>query len=206
MFAIIALGDSITFGKGAEPGKGWADRMRAFFEPKGENNALYNLGIPGNSSTELLERAGKELEARVSYVYPEDRFVILIAIGTNDSRGLGSPENIQTKPEKYRENIERIIDLAKDHTEHVVLIGLTPADEGLMPFEDTYFNKQTIEKFNGILKGIAKDKDVPYCEIYEEFSRNDHRKLLADGLHPNNKGHELIYEKIRDFLNTERLM
>lgn len=206
MFSIIALGDSITFGKGAGPGKGWADRLRAFFEPRDPNNALYNLGIPGNSSTDLLERAGKELEARVRYVYPEDRFVILIAIGTNDSRGMGIPENIQTKPEKYRENIERVVDLAKDHTKHVVLIGLPPVDESLMPFEDTYFNNLNIEKFNGILEAVAKNKGVQYCKIYEEFFRKDHRKLLADGLHPNNEGHELIYERIRDFLKGKGLI
>jgi lysophospholipase L1-like esterase len=30
--------------------------------------------------------------------------------------------------------------------------------------------------------------------------------LLADGLHPNSKGHELIFSKVRDFLDSRSLI
>ncbi len=206
MFGILVFGNSITFGSGVAPGNGWADKLKFYFEPKGTHNVLYNLGIPGNSSTELLARIQNELGTRIQYIFPDNKFIVLIAIGTNDSRGLGNPENIQTKPEKYKDNVERIVNLVKSHTKHVVLINIPPVDESIMPFEDTYFNNTIIEKFNEILVGIAKHENVLYCDIYTKFFRKNHKKLLVDGLHPNDEGHKLIYATIKNFLIEKKLI
>jgi len=207
MKGIVAFGDSITFGRGVVPSTGWAKRLKEHFESKNLHNALYNLGIPGDSSENLLNRFETEAKARIQYHFPDDKYIILIAIGTNDSRGLGSPENIQTSPEDYKNNVKEIVKLAKKHTKYIVLIGLSPVDESLMPFEDTYFNNQTIEKFNNILQEIAKNNNLPYCDVYNKFiKQKDYSKLLFDGVHPNDEGYKVMYDIIKKFLIENKLI
>lgn len=207
MFGILAFGDSITFGRLVAPGKGWADRLKVYFESKDFYNTFYNLGIPGDSSTGLLGRFEIELRARVQYNYPEDRFIILIAIGTNDSRDSGSPEKMHTTPEAYEKNISKLVSLASKHSKEIVLIGLPPVDESIMPYEGKYYSNEAIAKFNDILKKIAKEKKLLFCDTYGTFIRQkDCRKSFVDGIHPNEKGHDIMYEMIKGFLARNRLI
>lgn len=207
MKSILAFGDSITFGRGVFPSKGWANRLKEYFESKDFYNVLYNLGIPGDSSTDLLKRFETETKSRVQYYSPDNKFVILIAIGTNDSRGLGVSDNIQTNPKDYEENICKLVDIAKTHTKEVVIIGLSPVDETLMPFEDTYFSNNRIEQFNKILEKIAQDNNLLFCDIYSGFkNKKNYHKLLVDGIHPNDEGYKLMYEIIKSFLIENKLI
>jgi len=64
MFSIAVFGDSITFGIGdTENKRGWVGRLREYFEPKAKYNALYNLGIPGNKTS-------NDILSRIDSVYP----------------------------------------------------------------------------------------------------------------------------------------
>ena len=207
MYGILAFGDSITFGRGVVPSNGWTNRLKEYFESQDFYNVLYNLGIPGNSSTDLLKRFETEAESRVQYYFPDNKFVILIAIGTNDSRGLGSSDNIQTDPKDYENNICKLVEIAKIHTKEVVIIGLPPVDESLMPFEDTYFNNKTIKLFNGILEKIAKNNKLLFCDVYSKFiEQKDYQKLLVDGVHLNDNGYKLMYNIIKKFLIKNKIM
>lgn len=206
MFSILAFGDSITFGSGVNPKYGWTQHLKEFFENKDDFNLFYNLGIPGDTSEDLLRRIDTEANARVQYYLEENKFIILIAIGINDSKGQGTKENIQTNPEDFQKNIEKIIQIAKTYTKHVVIIGLTPVDEEKMPFEDTYFNNERIEKYNQILKTQAEKNSLLYCEIFNSFVNKNYKELLSDGLHPNEEGFKVIYETIRDFLFEKKLI
>ncbi len=67
MYGIICIGDSITFGRGGTGNKGWVFRLNEHFSPNDYYNAVYNLGIPGNNSINLLERFDAECKARVQY-------------------------------------------------------------------------------------------------------------------------------------------
>ncbi len=207
MYGILAFGDSITFGRGVVPSTGWANRLKEYFESKDFYNVLYNLGIPGDSSTDLLKRFEIEAESRIKYYFPDNKFVILIAIGTNDSRGLGSPDNIQINPKDYENNVCEMVDIAKNQTKEVILIGLPPVDESLMPFENTYFSNKTIEQFNDILQKIAEENSLLFCDIYSEFTKQEnYPKLLVDGVHPNAEGYKIMYEIIKKFLIQNKII
>ena len=201
MKGILAFGDSITFGMGVVPSNGSAQKLKEDFESQDIYNALYNLGIPGDSSKDLLNRFETEANARIQYHYPDNKYVILIAIGTNDSRGLGSPDNTQTSLEDYKSNVEKIVKLAKNHTNHIIIISIPPVDESLMPFEDTYFSNEIIEQFNKTLQQISEKNNLLFCDVYKEFEkREDYTTLFVDGLHPNNEGYFLMYKFIKKFL------
>ncbi|MBD3405675.1 MAG: hypothetical protein GF411_06035 [Candidatus Lokiarchaeota archaeon] len=153
MFAICAFGDSIVFGRGDNLDRGWVGRLRKYFEIKDQYNALYNLGIPGNSTTELLDRLDTECKARLKQYHEGDRFVILIGIGINDSRFVGSLDKPQTEKGVFRKNILKIIETAKIYSNEIVFIGLTPVDEKLTnPYEDTFFLNSRIKEFNAVIQ------------------------------------------------------
>ena len=98
MKGILCFGDSITFGCGEVPNKGWCGRLKDYFEPKGSHhNGVYNLGVSGHTSTDLLNRFDVEANGRIRLDRPTDKFLILVAIGTNDSKWDGMQEDNQPR-------------------------------------------------------------------------------------------------------------
>src|SRR3989344_8396993 len=122
MFGVLVCGDSISHGRGEMPSVGWAGRLKNYFEKQGFNNCLFNLGVPGDTSGMLLKRFETEVKSRVKYIYPIDKFIIIIAVGNNDLECIGSPNNMVTKPTVFQKNIIKLIRTAKKHTKNVVII------------------------------------------------------------------------------------
>ncbi len=200
MKAIICLGDSITFGRGGTANKGWVFRLDEYFSSKDYYNVVYNLGIPGDGVEGLLKRVNVELTARVNLIRPDDKFVILIGIGLNDSRLIGKEEQISI--EDYMEKMTELVKIAKGYTSHVVLLGLTNADEKrTTPYEDTYFYNERIGKFNSVIEKVAEDNDLKYLK-FDNLAAD----MLGDGIHPNDKGYEKMYLVVKKFLLDEGLI
>ncbi|MBR9692023.1 hypothetical protein GOV06_04505 [Candidatus Woesearchaeota archaeon] len=193
MKSILVFGDSIVFGRGEFPNIGWVGRLKKDFEKK-FHDCVFNLGIPGETSTTLLKRFETEAKARIKYKYPGDKFTIMIVVGINDSRAVKYPNKLQTKQISFRKNILKLIQISKKYTKHIILVGITPVNEKLTnPFEDTYFTNSRIKEYNEIIKKISKVKKVKFIELFSKFDN----KLLVDGVHPNKKGYELMYKIIK---------
>ena len=207
MFGILVFGDSIAFGRGESPRIGWTGRLKKYFEVQAFHNCLYNLAISGDSSTKLLKRFETEVKSRVKYDHPKDKFIILISVGLNDSRGLGSLNKLETKPDKFKNNILKLIKIAKKYTKQVVIVGLTPIDESITnPFENTYLINNRIQKYDEILKKSAQKNKIHYVNLFNIISKLNYKKLLIDGIHPNKQGYEKIYKIIKDFLVRKKLI
>jgi lysophospholipase L1-like esterase len=207
MFGILAFGDSIVFGRGNNIDRGWVGRLRRYFEAKDYYNGVYNLGIPGNNSTDLLNRFETECTARIKKNYPEDRFIILIGIGINDSKFVDTKDNPETEPAKFKENILKLIELSKKYTDEVIFIGLTPVDESLTdPYETTFFFNERIKQFNDTVSECCKDKGTLFLDMFSELQKLDYTKLLDDGLHLNAAGYDKMYEIIKDFLIENKVI
>ena len=91
MHGILCFGDSISFGKGETPKMGWVGRLKNSFEPGGDH--VYNLGVPGHTSADLLKRFDIECQSRIKFKRPVDKYLIIIAIGANDNKWEGMPED-----------------------------------------------------------------------------------------------------------------
>ncbi len=195
MEGILIFSDSIGFGRGESPNIGWVGRLKKDFEPKGSHNCLFNLSIPGDTSTSLLKRLNTECKARIKYKRKEDKFTIIISIGMNDSKGINNKNNIKTSLPTFKKNISRIINTTKKYTKEIIIIGLTPASEE--PFENTYFTNKQIETFNNILKESAKKENLEFINTLKEFKKLDYASLLSDGLHPSKKGYDELYKIIK---------
>lgn len=205
MFGILALGDSIVFGRGTVPSNGWTSRIKKYFESKEFHNVVYNLGIPGDSSSGLVKRFETECRARVDNTWPGSKFVILIGVGMNDICYAKTSDNPKTKPVLFKKNILKLIKLAKKYTKDVVFVGITPVDEkSTMPWEGMYYSNEMIKEYNSLILNCCKKEGVLFVDLFGKMPR--YRELLVDGIHPNEKGYEKMYKVIKKFWIDNKLI
>lgn len=53
---------------------------------------------------------------------------------------------------------------------------------------------------------VTNIKRVPFTNIFEEFERQYYKKLLFDGIHSNSKGHQKIFEIVKDYLIKNKMI
>lgn len=66
---------------------GWVNRLAIYYQNSNDENIVYNLGIPSETTTDLLKRIKNELESRKPNT-------IIISIGINDALYLKDIENV----------------------------------------------------------------------------------------------------------------
>jgi len=205
MANILIFGDSITYGAWDEEG-GWAQRLRKVIDERiiksqfNKYHVLYNLGIPGDQTGDLIERFEQEVKARSQ----EEETIILFAIGINDSSYHNPTGSLSTSFHQFQKNISQLISLAREYTEKIVFIGLTPVDElkvDPMPWYEGYsYKNDHIRKYDEAIQDRCKKENIPFIPVFQEWVKTDYKKLLIDGVHPNTKGHEVLFEIVYDYL------
>lgn len=186
---ICIFGDSITEGYYDEEKGGWVNRVKK----KLNNDKIYNLGISGNTTQDLLKRFD-------SGILNKNPDIIIIAIGVNDSAILASKNNNWVAIDKFEENIVKLIKKSKKISKEIIFIGLTPCEEektSPIPWApDVTYKNAFIKKYNDEIKEICKKENVKFIDLYDEMVKMDYKELLQDGLHPNANGHKWMAEKI----------
>jgi len=209
MQGILCFGDSITFGVGETPGKGWCGRLKDFYEPKGFHKGVFNLGVPGHDSNNLLARFDAECKTRIRLKRPTDKFTILIAIGTNDCKWEGMPEDNQPhiSEEQFRENIQELVAKARSYKAKLAFIGIPPVDESLtLPFEETAFKNERVKIYNDIIKDCCAEEEVLFLDMFSMMIEQTYPDMLTDGVHPNSKGYDFMFQRILTFLETNDML
>lgn len=185
MNPICIFSDSITHSAYDSHG-GRAERIKKQFQEEGD--LVYVLGIDGDTSTELLKRLSGEAAAR----QPD---LIVLAIGINDS--VSYPHRgVQTLLPLFQENIIKILRIAKQFTNDLLVLGLTSVDETKttpVPWNGWSYQNQRIREYDRALQEISNTEKVHYLPLFSLLSRDD----LEDGLHPNDKGHQKIFETVK---------
>lgn len=202
MYNILIFGDSIAAGRKVKKESSWAGRLTEFFDEKDKDFTLvHNLSVPGHSTTEVVERFHIEAKARCEKVYPDDHCSIIFAAGINDIKSIGSKNNLSTDKKEFKSNLKTLIKNSKKYTDHIAFIGLTPVNEQkAAPIGDTYFLNKNIKKYNKIIKDVCKENDIKFLEISRRWLETNYLRLLADdGVHPNKKGHQKIFEATKKF-------
>lgn len=199
---ILIFGDSITWGAVDTKG-GWAQRVK---NESGEN-IVYILGISGDDSNGLLKRLEQEALIRLD---EENQTALIIAIGINDSQ-IELQNNTNKIPvEDFRKNLNEIIQRGKKIANQIIVLGISPVNESKvkpMPWKITHgYTNEQIKKYNKIIYETAKENDVDFIDVCNKFLKEDYKTLLFDGLHPNDKGHELIYFLVKDNLRRKGVL
>jgi len=202
MNGILIFGDSITAGRGVAKERSWVSRLTRSFDEKNKYDyAVYNLGVPGESSFDLLGRLEVECQARIKKRAEDDSYKIIFAIGINDSKSLGPTENFNTPPEIFTQNINDLIKIASKYSGCLIFVGLTLVDEKkVAQIEEIAFLNRYIKKYNNIIKDICEKRNIVFVDIFQDWLDKDYKKFLSDdGIHPNEIGHQKIFEKIKPY-------
>jgi len=211
MTQILIFGDSITYGAWDKEG-GWVQRLRRFLDEKNLTSpdfycVVYNLGISGDTSEDLLERFEFETKQRLK---EHKETIVAFAIGINDSQFVHSEGNHRVPIKKFKNNLQELIKLAQKFSLKIIFVGLTPVDEEKttpIPWNsDKFYKNEYIEKYNQVIKKVCEENKIYFIEIFKKFEATGYQELLEDGLHPNSKGHKRIFEIVKDFLIKNNLI
>jgi lysophospholipase L1-like esterase len=208
MSILFVLGDSIAYGHWDRQG-GWVQRLRAFLERRSlaseshyELNTrhymvVYNLGIPGDTTTGVLERFDRELSPRLD---SNQKTIIILAVGINDSHFVAEKNTHNVDPETFSNNILSLVHKAKSITASVYFVGLTLVDEERYQrfWSNPYvYRNEYIRRYDAEIKKICASHGVEFIDVLNPFYASGHERLLEDGLHLNDDGHALLESIIR---------
>ena len=195
---IVVFGDSITWGANDTQG-GWVHKLKLDLE-KNDNldYSVYNCGVSGNNTRDVLKRFKIENEAR--YFEGNDEHIVAFAIGINDSSKHNKNNKYHVPLEEFKENMDKLIQQAQELSTRVIIVGLTSVDESKttpVPWISTVsYYQDNIEVYNSALQEIAQNYNLEFIDMLTIVST----KNLEDGLHPNNLGHKEMYLKVKEHL------
>ncbi len=196
---ICIFGDSIVWGSWDPVGGGWVSRLRSYIENKELDIETYNLGVSGDNINDLLQRFEAESKAR-------EPKLIIISIGTNDSQYLNKKGNYQVSPKDFETNLKRLISIAKKFTNDIILLTPNKVDETKtkpIPWDkQKYYDNENLQLFRDIIKQLGEKSNLLVIDMLDLLNNNE----FYDGLHPNSKGHQKIFEVVRKFLEEKDLL
>ena len=173
---IVAFGDSLTAGFGAESGYSYPDFLQKDLDAAGLEWHVVNAGVSGDTTTDGVNRLGEVLDAKPS--------VVILEFGGNDGlRGLPL--------ETTRANLEQMVKTLHDAGVTVILAGMT-----LPP----NYGPEYIRSFEQIYRDLAaKYKLVRIPFLLEAVALN--RSLMQrDGIHPTAQGNEKVAATVMKYL------
>jgi lysophospholipase L1-like esterase len=208
--SIIIFGDSIAYGAWDEEG-GWTQRLRSFLEENFSSSdsyyTVYNLGIDAEYTETLIQRIKCESQPRIM----KGDSIFIYNIGINDSSFIKNSNAFLTTKEKFEKNIQKIIEITKDFSTKIIFMGINPVEESKtnpIPWSKSgkSYNNERIKGYESILKKVCSKNNVHFIELFDKWSKVDYKKLLDDGIHPNSKGHEKIFQAVKKYLIENKII
>jgi lysophospholipase L1-like esterase len=195
---VLVFGDSITQGFWDIEG-GWVSRIRKYYDQQmidgidDDPPYIFNLGVSGDSSDDVLARFETETTVRAT-----ENLAFVVAIGVNDSRTKAGANFSDTN--RYEQNLRDIVTTAKQYSNKILFVGLTPCVEersNPVSWGDTGYTNSRIKEFDETLRHLCEEEQVPFVKVYEPFAKaHAENDLLPDSVHPNNEGHQLIADLV----------
>ena len=174
----------------ATSGNGWAHKVKSYFEEK-FNCDVYNYGMSGIGTVHLI-RFIQNTELL------NNADMVVVAIGTND-RGA----SLST----FYNNMQTVIRELKKITNNIVLLSPIPSKVNSETDYDRVFHN---EDGGHIIKKVAYETNCLFLNMYEEFidycwyTNTTIDSLLADGLHPNDNGYEVMFKLFTKMVGLSR--
>lgn len=203
MTHIICFGDSITRGENDKDRGGWVDRLKSFYmkrflELKDNEVCVFNMGIGGETTDGLLKRFIHEFDTRL---LQDGTNIVTFAYGANDIALLNNENTVPA--ERFRSNLIYCIEYAKKNKAKVFLINILPIIEGLNNQPGFVRKKRRMSdiiSYNRIILSLAEITQIEYIDLFAVFETNLAGLYTFDGVHPNAKGHQQIFRKVKKVL------
>ena len=190
--ALKRMLDIIYNQKTAQPGQRvfFGDSIIEFYDMNQyfPEKTIYNCGIAGATTDELLWIVD---EAVIKYKPAQ----VLLHVGTND---LGN--TVTHSPRQIASNIQMLVSIIQKNLPNcrITILSPLPCDEDIQGYphargiRSNAFLKDIYEHFVEYL-----GDSVNYINAFDSFV-NKKELLLEDGLHPNEKGYQLLTHIIND--------
>lgn len=190
---IAFLGDSITY-LGWDLPYGYVNETVKILNREGFKITPFPAGVCGNITKDMLKRMDND-------VLSHNPDIMFFMGGINDIWLKNE------KVEKYRKNVEKIVDKAQKNKVEVIIINLSILTEDA----DDIKNKE-ISKYNKMLEKISQEKNVQLIDIntalWEEIKKHKKQGCIVtvdDGVHLNKKGNKILADKVtEEFLKTHK--
>jgi lysophospholipase L1-like esterase len=151
---IVAMGDSITQAGGYLK---MIDRVLAEQYPDLRLPKVINAGISGNKAEDMVKRFEKDVVAKKPNV-------VTISVGINDVwHRVGKPHDDAVLA-KYKENVEKMVDMAQAAGAKVILIAPTVIQED----PGTEGNKR-LKMYIAAGREVAVAKKATYIDLHQMF-------------------------------------
>jgi len=165
---IVAFGDSLSAGFGAETGSSYPDFLQRELDAAGYKYRVANQGVSGDTTSGGLERVSQATELKP--------YLVILELGGNDGlRGL--PVSVT------RENLDQMIVIFKSAGAKVLLAGMTlPRNYGVdyvRDFEQMYpmlEKKHKITRMRFLLENVVMKKGL----------------MQQDSIHPTAAGNKIV--------------
>jgi acyl-CoA thioesterase I len=176
---IVAFGDSLTAGFGADTGDSYPDYLEKDLNAMGYRYQVINQGISGNTTKDGVDRLQDALRLKP--------VVVIVAFGGNDGlRGLPIAST--------RENLDRIVSTVLDSGAKVVLGGIT-----LPP----NYGPDYIRQFNQTYTLLAAKYHVPMLPFLLKNVFGVPGGMQADGIHATDQGNAQVAKNLLPLIVPE---
>jgi acyl-CoA thioesterase I len=180
---IVAFGDSLSAGHGADPGKSYPDFLQNELNRRGYRYRVINAGISGDTTTDGLERVG--------FVTALKPAIVIVEFGGNDGlRGLPVATT--------RANLEQIITTLQKGGAKIVLAGMT-----LPP----NYGPEYIQSFSGFFRDLATEYHLALIPFLLSGVGGNANLMQRDGMHPTAEGNAIVantvFEVLQPLLSRE---
>jgi len=177
---LLVYGDSLSASYGIEQEQGWVNLLQIQLLSEKLAVDVVNGSVSGETTTGGLER----LPAMLDSFQPE---LLILALGGNDGlRGL--PLNLM------RDNLAKMIDLAKANGAGVILTGIQiPPNYGpryTVPFFETY-------------AALAEQKSLPLVPFLIDGIPQQPELMQNDGIHPRAEAQSIILDNVWPILEPQ---
>jgi len=173
---ILIIGDSLTEGYGVSKLDAYPNKLEAILNQPKKKYQIINAGSSGSTSAGAYSRLRWHLKAK-----PQ---TLILALGANDGlRGI--------KPSSTKANLQKAINLAKKNNVKVIIAGMQ------MPYN---YGESYRKEYADAFKNLVKENKLDFLPFLLKDVGGRKELNLADGIHPNEKGHSIIAKNFAAFL------
>jgi acyl-CoA thioesterase-1 len=174
---IVFVGDSLTEGYGVSKEQSYPHLLQQKIDKSHPGKfQILNSSISGSTTASLV--------SRTDWVLKSQPYAVVIALGANDGlRGQGV--------DLIDQNISNAIKVFQKNKIKVLLLGMR------MP--PNYGIDYTVQ-FDKVFKKIADKNKTPLMPFLLDKVAGDKGLNQSDGIHPNEKGHQIMSETVYKFL------
>lgn len=173
---LVGLGDSLMAGYGLGPGEAFPDKLQAALRKKGHDVVIDNAGVSGDTSSGGL--------ARLDWSVPDGTAIVVLELGANDMlRGI--------EPAITEKNLDAMVSRLKERGIAVLLAGMRAAPN---------LGPEFAAQFDPIYGRLSERHGVVLMPFFLDGVAANPDYLLADGMHPNASGVDVMVERALPFV------